>query len=337
MCLKGLNLVGILVITATLIFGVHARAAVIILNSQGGAKGDSVTYHVFVDTAPNDASALGFEVRYDPKILRFRDYSSGPLVSGFDFFAANNSSPGTVKVGGFSAGDGRIFREDSGSMISLTFDVIGHDDCRVWFAQLKDDIETWSTQSGRFIGDHAVEQEFADDLESPTADSSIRNPENDTDNNISDDFDKPVYSNTPMAESNPAFSREDFRTAATESVRARPNAEKPREAGISRQKRKKAKLKEKQEIIVAGGASPKPNQTPTEVDKSLANTHTGPRVIPLKNLYSEKAQTNGSYVLIGMMMFYALIYYLTIGCAIVVAGYISWELVQIARRHLSEA
>ena len=66
-------------IVALVIFhcDICASGAGILLSDESGEKGSTVIYTISVDRAPNDGGALGFDVRYDSDILRYRKYSSG--------------------------------------------------------------------------------------------------------------------------------------------------------------------------------------------------------------------------------------------------------------------
>ncbi|UCG11921.1 MAG: hypothetical protein JSU72_15590 [Deltaproteobacteria bacterium] len=145
----------------------QARAAALNLNDQWGDKGSTVTFEVSVDTAPNEVEAFGFEVRYDSSVLRYQGYTTGWLTLEFDFVDANNASPGAVRVGGFEAGGEKIEQGDSGTLVSLTFEVVGHDDCQIRLSRLRDNIKTWSTRHGNFTGDHAFEEESDNPVDPP--------------------------------------------------------------------------------------------------------------------------------------------------------------------------
>ena len=125
-----------------LLGGTEAKSADLSVDDHSGGKGSVVTFSVAVQNAPNEVVSLGFEVQYDPSILGYRSYTAGHLVSEFDFFDANNVAPGIVRAGGLVAVDGKISEGASGILISLAFDVVGHDDCQLQLAQLKDDIKT---------------------------------------------------------------------------------------------------------------------------------------------------------------------------------------------------
>jgi len=144
----------------------NTRAADMECDNQAGWFGSMVTFTLWVNSAPNEVGSFGLEIHHSPNVLRYEGYSEGSLVIGFQFFSANVSSPGTVKVGGFAAGNGPQIREGaSGSVVSLDFEVVGHDDCLIRIGRLKDDIETWSTRPGYFTGDHEYEEEIEPDLD----------------------------------------------------------------------------------------------------------------------------------------------------------------------------
>jgi len=149
----------------------NANTADIEFDNQHGQLSEEVTFSISINSAPNDVAAFGFDVQYDLSILRYRGYSADYLVRDYDFLNANNASPGIVRVGGFVAGEGKIIQGESGSMMSLTFEIVGHDDCQLSLAQLKDDFKDWKTNPGHFTGDHNIEQE--DEIDSsPTTDDA---------------------------------------------------------------------------------------------------------------------------------------------------------------------
>lgn len=167
----------------------ETKAADISINNQYGEKGSKVCYDVTLDSSPNDVAAFGFEVQYDLNVLRFKGCSAGYLSNGFDFFDGNNVSPGIVRVGGFTAIAGKIIQGESGPLVSLTFEVVGHDDCQIRIAELKDHIKDWSTRPGYFTGDHKVEEKIENDL-APEKDYTAESDLIPTNNNSD-------YSSTP--------------------------------------------------------------------------------------------------------------------------------------------
>ncbi len=139
-------------------------AATINLDDQSGGQGSIVMFTVSIDRATNNVATFGCEIEYDPLTLKFRECTAGELTSNFNFFNAVNTSPGLVRLGGFTIDSSEIKYGDSGSVATLTFEVVGHNDCQVSLTNLKDNIKTWDTRSGSFIGDHVVEEKINKDL-----------------------------------------------------------------------------------------------------------------------------------------------------------------------------
>jgi hypothetical protein len=148
---------------------IHTKAADLYQNDQYGDKESVVNYMVSIATAPNEVTSLGFEVRYDPSVLKYIRYTAGHLVYGFDFFNANNASPGILRIGGFVAAKmnpGAEIREGTGGIVVyLEFHVIGHNNSQLTLTALKDDIKNWTTKNGQFTGDQIVEPEPETELE----------------------------------------------------------------------------------------------------------------------------------------------------------------------------
>jgi hypothetical protein len=303
------------------------------VNDQHGDKGSTVSFDISVDSAPNEVAALGFEVQYDHRVLRYSGYSPGDLVSGFDFFNANNASPGVVRIGGFVAGAGRISEGAGGTVASLTFDVVGHDDCRIRLAQLKDDIKAWSTQAGHFTGDHKVEAE-----ESAVTDSSLGET-------ASEDSMVSKKGNTVVAGS-PVFSRSPDENRASVSLPGRTmvmakesvSAKGVGERGVNRGRsiEKKApgqaapaagKRTARQYRRGSGSAA----RRPPGDDYDHKYDHKKEEQIKVYTVEipdSEGAGTSAWRVLTGTMFLFGAIYYITIGLSVLLLGCISWEFIR---------
>lgn len=128
------------------------------VSDRTAALDDTVTFDVSLNTAPNDVDAMGLDIRYDPSVLSFNGYLPGSLTAGFDFLNANNVSPGTVRIGGFAVGHNKILEGESGSVVTLMFNVIGPGDCLLGIAQLKDDVRGWTARNGEFAGLSTAEE-----------------------------------------------------------------------------------------------------------------------------------------------------------------------------------
>jgi hypothetical protein len=120
----------------------------IIIKKQPDDGTGIVIFDVSVKNFPKDIISLGFDVKYDPSALRFRDYVRGELVQNFDFFAVtNNEGAGVLRIGGFEAGADIIAKGATGNIAKLSFEVIENanvENTQLDFANLKDDLKPLS-------------------------------------------------------------------------------------------------------------------------------------------------------------------------------------------------
>jgi len=121
------------------------------LNSQKGVIGEIVTYELSIDKSPNNISAFGLDLKYDPKILDFQSFERGDLVkNGFSLFDANKISNGCVRIGGVDLDKKFIPKNKTGTLIVLKFKVVGKGDCILKPEKLLDDLSSFDTKSGSF-------------------------------------------------------------------------------------------------------------------------------------------------------------------------------------------
>ena len=148
-----INMSILFLLAGLLSFGNWASASAADLNLDDqpcAAVGNSVTFTVTVDNAPNQVAALGFDVTYDNTILQFDSYEGGALVANFDFFKAAHPD-NLIRVGGFEAGADNIPAGATGTLVFLTFTVLAEGSTDLVFLNLKDDMkEGWTTDDGTF-------------------------------------------------------------------------------------------------------------------------------------------------------------------------------------------
>jgi hypothetical protein len=117
------------------------------------APGGDITLPIRIANAPNLVSSLGFEVTYDSSALTFTGSTRGDLTTGFDFFDANSTTPGTIVVGGFEAGSDNIAAGASGIVVNLNFTAeascTGNQCIEITITGLVDNISTWQTCPGK--------------------------------------------------------------------------------------------------------------------------------------------------------------------------------------------
>jgi beta propeller repeat protein len=96
------------------------------LNIPGtmGKVGQEVLIPVQIQAAPNEVSALGFEVAYKPSVLEYTGYQIGDLVTSFPMFEVNSIGSGRLIVGGVSP-EQSIPQGASGTVVLLKFIVRG--------------------------------------------------------------------------------------------------------------------------------------------------------------------------------------------------------------------
>ena len=126
-----------------------ADKAVLTFDNLTAKAGEKVTFTLTVNKAPNAVNAFGLEVLYDTDLLKYQSYKRGSLVrKEFSFFGVNETSPGTLKVGGVEPKKNEIKKGAAGSLVMLTFKVIKAGKGEIKPANLKDNIKKWSVRSG---------------------------------------------------------------------------------------------------------------------------------------------------------------------------------------------
>ena len=142
------------------------------INSLHGAQGDTVTFAISVDDAPNAVKALIMDIKYNPDSMTFLKYQRGALgASGYPMMIVNEYKPGMVRVGAADPLEQGIIQGDSGDFLYLTFKVSGDTESALSFSTLKDDLEQWNTSPGYLIRDD-LEEEPESEEDRPTKSES---------------------------------------------------------------------------------------------------------------------------------------------------------------------
>ena len=120
------------------------------IDHKQGRLGDQVTFIVSVNGAPNEVASLGSNINYNSEVLEYVSANfTGTLLESFTFKQVNNSSSDLCKLGALTSGD-KIAGGATGFLVTLTFNVIGNQDCQLSLSELKDDIAGWTTKDGTF-------------------------------------------------------------------------------------------------------------------------------------------------------------------------------------------
>ena len=158
----------LLAIFIVLVFGIgiYATAAKaqcdLQVGSAVGQGSEPVSIPVTVHTAPDSVASLGVDITYDTSFMTYTGYTSGDLVSGFDFFDVSEPTSGTLRVGGFEAGADTIPAGANGTLVELHFtsnctpDKAGQT-APLTPSDLKDGISTWQACEGSFTCLYCVE------------------------------------------------------------------------------------------------------------------------------------------------------------------------------------
>jgi hypothetical protein len=151
---KGCWIISLFVALFTFAMVSSAGAAALELDDQSAKVGEEVTFTLSVNTAPNEVKSLGLDIDYDETVLEYKRHAKGDLTTNFDFFNVNNPEVPVdgliLRIGGFEAGDDKIPAGASGTICTLTFEVIGVKDALLGLKGLVDDVNGWSTRDGQF-------------------------------------------------------------------------------------------------------------------------------------------------------------------------------------------
>lgn len=148
------NVIGLLMIGWSILFMTVSTgfSQNISIDTQGGKVGETVTFTIWIDRAPNAVDAFGFDLLYDSAVLRYTGtFFPEELSRTFEFFDANEPQTGRIRIGGFTAGT-PVDAQHSGRLVTLEFSVIGSGNANVSLANLVDDLTAWSTQTAVFQG-----------------------------------------------------------------------------------------------------------------------------------------------------------------------------------------
>jgi PKD repeat protein len=114
-----------------------------------GATGGLVKIPVRINDAPNDVSAFGFEIIYDPEMLAFKSFEKGALAEDLDFFNAQLIEDGLLRCGGVK--NKGILKGASGSIVLVQFEIKQTEPAtKLSLKGLTDDMTNWTTSSGCF-------------------------------------------------------------------------------------------------------------------------------------------------------------------------------------------
>ena len=118
------------------------------IRGGAGKVGETTRYRIAVTRAPREIRALGLDLTYDPKVLRYTgSFVRGALVETFEFFNVNEPARGRIRMGGFTVAH-KIAAGKGGDLATLTFERIREGDAALKVSRLVDDLAERKDDSG---------------------------------------------------------------------------------------------------------------------------------------------------------------------------------------------
>lgn len=133
--------------TSTLPTGISASV------SPSTAAADAVvTFTITITGNAQEIRDFGGDVTFDAKMFQFQDAAKGSLTSSWAELDGNETSPGTVKLGGLVGGGTSVAANSSGTLVEVRFRVTGADygngqQSQTCLAQFTDDLAQFTSGS----------------------------------------------------------------------------------------------------------------------------------------------------------------------------------------------
>jgi hypothetical protein len=105
------------------------------------ATQSELTLSLFL-AAPNNLGAFGFEVVFNPEVLRFSSSSPESLAQSMDAFEVRETEPGRLRLGGYAMDF--IPKGESGPLASLSFQVLTDGPLELDLINLTDHMNPWA-------------------------------------------------------------------------------------------------------------------------------------------------------------------------------------------------
>jgi len=123
---------------------------IISVSNATEAPNSSIAIHIDLEGNDRQIDAFGLELLYDPNILVYKEVKPSILTENPNFFGGSVVSTGTLRIGWFRAT--AISTDSTGSSVDVIFDVKpdATGSCNLTLSNLKDDIKTAGTKSGKF-------------------------------------------------------------------------------------------------------------------------------------------------------------------------------------------
>ncbi len=100
--------------TATINLG--ENTILVACNPASGGRDTTIAVAVLIAENSREVRVFGLEMSFDPKIFQYQEIISGNLTGGWTAVDANEISPGTLRVGGFSGGGSVVPKDSQGAL-----------------------------------------------------------------------------------------------------------------------------------------------------------------------------------------------------------------------------
>ena len=119
-------------------------------NPASAGTDAAVSFIVTISANSKEIRSFGGEVAFDTRLFVFQGVTKGSLTGSWALVDANESSPGTLRLGGSAGGSAAVAVNSSGTLIEILFKVSGGDygngqQSRVCLAQLTDDLTQFAS------------------------------------------------------------------------------------------------------------------------------------------------------------------------------------------------
>ena len=109
-----------------------------------------VSFTVSVSATGKEIRSFGGEVAFDANMFSFQEVAKGSLTASWALLDGNESSPGTVRLGGSAGGGTSVAANSSGTLVEVRFKVTGGSygngqQNRVCLAQFTDDLSQFTS------------------------------------------------------------------------------------------------------------------------------------------------------------------------------------------------
>lgn len=129
----------------------EADGGILDIGDASAKIGEEVEIAVRVQGAPNPILSFGLDVIFNPRVLKYLDYSEATTSGSFEDIDVNMKGNGRLRIGGYDPKAKAIEEGYDGDIVLLKFKVLGGEEnwsYPVLVEELKDDMADWPSTGG---------------------------------------------------------------------------------------------------------------------------------------------------------------------------------------------